>query len=339
MTRDKKLAKDTPASKLLEDFVDSDLIPDDSAHRKMSDDEYIEMMLRKEAERKTLRSRRDKSLSEETHMESENEVIPEIPEGSCPSCYYCTIIRRIGSSVYCVCANPKRTIDGMYYDYRIWVKSELDLACHREPPLRGVQKLIIQKVEEQHILLEPNIPGETNPEEKYTISDESESVNLFDDRFELVERVDDTPDIEDPDVPNLNIRPPERPKMDLESELRNIETLSPEEIAESPDERVDTLFREETIAVYKHRALETLEKYRKERPLDQKQSEVQPIVSEKMAPMRNCESCYFCVNNKRIGGSSWVHCTNIVRSADSVTAASWVKSKLNAACWKRPESL
>ncbi|MFW9980350.1 MAG: hypothetical protein ACFFE3_00360 [Candidatus Thorarchaeota archaeon] len=338
--RGNKNIKGTPLSKLLDDFVDTETVPEDRTHADMSDEEYIEMMIKKEAKRKLLRVKHEASMTERIEIAvDDNGEIPEIPEGSCPSCYYCTIIRRIGSNVYCVCANPERVIEGMYYDYRIWVRSEPDLDCHRESPARKVQKFVRQQTEDNQTQPDSNIPIELVPGDDKPILTKLDMLNLVDDKMELVEFVDDGSVVEDTVVPELKIRPPEKPRIDLEMETKIVETQIPDEFSETPNQAVETLFREETIAAYKHKALETLKKYKKERPLDLKKSEEMPIISEKRSQMRKCDTCYFCVDDKRIGGSSWVHCTNISRSVDTVTAASWVRSRLNAACWKRPESL
>ncbi|MGY5865719.1 MAG: hypothetical protein RTV41_14035 [Candidatus Thorarchaeota archaeon] len=73
--------------------------------------------------------------------------------------------------------------------------------------------------------------------------------------------------------------------------------------------------------------------------MDLKKSRDRPVVSEKLATMKKCETCYFCVDTKRVGGSSWCHCSNVARSQDTTAAMSWVKSELNPTCWRREESL
>ena len=174
--------------------------------------------------------------------------------------------------------------------------------------------------------------------EKDLITLEPAVMNLFDEPMDLVE---EEPMIEDPDIPDVEIRPPDIRKKYVEPEPQMMETP----VRELPqtlgprNEAVDSFFREETVAVHKHKALETLKKYRKEKPLDLKQSMESPIKSDKLAPMRKCESCYFCVDNKRVGGSSWCHCTNVGRSTDTAIVVAWVRSRLNAPCWRRPETL
>jgi hypothetical protein len=103
------------------------------------------MMVKKERERELLRSQQIPQMK--TISDTPKEIIEEIleiPAGSCPSCYFCTIIRRIGESVYCSCANPERTLEGMYRDYQIWVRSKSELSCYKEPPKRRIQKFISQ---------------------------------------------------------------------------------------------------------------------------------------------------------------------------------------------------
>ncbi|MHA1289285.1 MAG: hypothetical protein ACTSPB_18010 [Candidatus Thorarchaeota archaeon] len=80
----------------------------------------------------------------------------------------------------------------------------------------------------------------------------------------------------------------------------------------------------------------TLEKYRKEIPVSTK-NEVAPIISEKQTPLKRCQTCYFCVKEKKASGSCWCQCTNPARSTHAVAKGSWVKSRMNLPCWKAPQ--
>jgi hypothetical protein len=86
----------------------------------------------------------------------------------------------------------------------------------------------------------------------------------------------------------------------------------------------------------KHAARKTLEKYRREIPVGTKKK-VAPIISEKQAPLKRCQTCYFCVGEKKVSGSCWCHCTNQARSTHAVAKGSWVKSRMNLPCWKAPQ--
>lgn len=340
MRRDKKRdrsIKDIPVTKLLDEFTDME--PEVRVGSGFDEAEYVSMMLKKEAKRKLERMRKDPLTVDAPNTSvEESEEIPEIPEGSCPSCYYCTLIRRIGQSAYCVCTNPERVVDGMYYDHRMWVRSELDLVCHRDPPLRNVRKLLRQHMEERQIQ-GPNPHTEKPPEKKDSTRQKPEIMNLF---GELLEPVEEEPAIVDPKIPELKIRPsPPDIRKKRHGPIVN-ELELPDEVIEDPrtdlrNETADNLFREEVIAIHKHRALETLKKYRREKTPDLKRSDEVPVISEKFAPMRKCETCYFCANSKKVGGATWCHCTNISRSAESNVAASWVRSRLNPPCWRRCE--
>jgi hypothetical protein len=333
--RDKTI-KDVPVTRLLDDFSDPKPPTDGQSHTDMTDEEYVEMMVRKEIERKLMRKHRDGPLEiptvEKVEIEMDEEPPPEIPEGSCPSCHYCTIIKKIGNAVYCICANTEREVEGMYFDHRIWIRSEPELTCHKEPPSIRFKKQLRQHMEEKQrkkVESVVNDPDFSPISEKNELQDqEPEIMNFFGLELVRVEqdlvRVDEEVENEDPDIPEVFIRPPDPRKRLVENEL------------------VDDFLNRESTALYKHKALETLKKYRKDRHFEVsgvQSVEEGPILSEKMALIQNCESCYFCVDNKRVGGSSWCHCTNIVRSAETVTAASWVRSRLNAPCWRKEESL
>ncbi len=79
------------------------------------------------------------------------------------------------------------------------------------------------------------------------------------------------------------------------------------------------------------KARATLEKYRKEDP-----APVKPVVSEKTPAIKRCQNCYFCVGERKFGGSSWVQCSNPGRSTTVISSGSWVKSGLNLPCWRAP---
>jgi len=86
----------------------------------------------------------------------------------------------------------------------------------------------------------------------------------------------------------------------------------------------------------RHAARKTLEKYRKSPPVSTKKGTA-PIVSEKHAPLKRCQNCYFCVGERKVSGSCWCHCTNPARSTHAVAKGSWVKSRMNLPCWKAPQ--
>lgn len=325
-----KIIKDGPVTRLLDDFTDPTTVSEEASRTDMTDEEYIEMMVKKELERKLMRKHRDgpvEILGVDT--EEVEEPPPEIPEGSCPSCQYCTIIKKIGEAVFCVCANTEREVDGMYFDHRMWVRSKSDLGCHKEPPTSKFQKQLRQHLEEQQLKKVANEPEiSIIVEKEKSLSLIPEVSNFFEQDMVRVEqelvRIEDEVVIEEPDVPTVFIRPPDPRKRLVENVL------------------VDDFLNKESTALYKHNALETLKKYRRDIPLKVCKGEEAlegPIVSEKIVPLKRCENCYFCVDNKRVGGSSWCHCTNLARSTESATAASWVRSRLNAPCWRREESL
>jgi hypothetical protein len=99
---------------------------------------------------------------------------------------------------------------------------------------------------------------------------------------------------------------------------------------------VEFLRHEIVTSEAKRNARKTLEKYRKDyaSPMMKKEK---IVISEKHTPLKNCQSCYFSIREKRISGSCWCHCTNPARSAQVVAKGSWVKSGLNLPCWK-PQS-
>jgi len=335
--KDKNI-KDVSAAHLLDEFTDPNFIAEEHPRYNMSDEEYVKMMVMKENERELIRTKQElKDLKSSDTLINESDDMPEIPAGSCPSCHFCTIIRKIGDTVYCVCANPERSIEGMFFDHRMWVRSEPNLECHRESPMIKVQKQIRQYLDEKSLQKVRNESLEVASREKESLA-ELEVLNLFDENMALVE---EDPEIEDSVLPKIRVQPPNFRKKLLETDsnevLSSVQDTSKESL--NRNEMIDTLFREEIIAVHKHKALETLKKYRKDRPVEVLSSKEEPIAFEKIAPLKRCDNCYFCADEKRLGGSSWCHCTNVGRSRDGPMTASWVRSRLNAPCWKRLESI
>ncbi|TFG98381.1 hypothetical protein E4H12_06220 [Candidatus Thorarchaeota archaeon] len=98
---------------------------------------------------------------------------------------------------------------------------------------------------------------------------------------------------------------------------------------------VEFLENDVTTSEAKHEARKTLEKHRKDPPVSKKK-EI-PVISEKRAPVKACQNCYFCVKEKKVGGSCWCHCTNPGRSTHAIVKGSWVKSRLNLPCWKQQQ--
>lgn len=94
-------------------------------------------------------------------------------------------------------------------------------------------------------------------------------------------------------------------------------------------------FLEEEISSgqVRRKARKTLEKYRKDVSIFEKKGEA-PVVSEKKAPIKRCQNCYFCAREKKISGSCWCHCTNPARSTHAMVKGGWVKSRMNLPCWK-----
>ncbi len=224
----RKKKKDTlenvSVTKLLDDFVDLDVEDDSKRAGDMGDDEYIAMMVKKEAQRKLERSKKDPKPTEHDEMPSPlNESIEKIP-----------------------------------------------------PP----------KSEPQSETFELHCENDVSPEDEAVI-EEVMSSQFIQDEPDLTERM---------------------------------------KVA------VDFLQDEVTTSVSKREARETLEKYRKDIPVTKKSAS--PIVSEKMAPVKSCQNCYFCIGERKLGGSCWCNCSNPGRSSHAVSKGSWVKSRLNLPCWK-----
>jgi hypothetical protein len=58
----------------------------------------------------------------------------------------------------------------------------------------------------------------------------------------------------------------------------------------------------------------------------------EPIVSEKLSPVKSCQNCYYCVDSKRLGSIVWCKCSNALRIAEAGVGI-WISSKINLDCW------
>lgn len=88
---------------------------------------------------------------------------------------------------------------------------------------------------------------------------------------------------------------------------------------------------------FKKSAKKKIERYRKDLPLqltEIKKPPEPPVASQKLTPVRKCQSCYYCSSVKKIGSSWWVACTNSGRTTEAPPERLWIKSELNRSCWK-----
>jgi hypothetical protein len=95
---------------------------------------------------------------------------------------------------------------------------------------------------------------------------------------------------------------------------------------------------------YRKAALRTLERFRKETTSETSSANAQtmsetPAKSERLAPVRRCQNCYYCVETRKLRSSWWCACTHPGRSTESLVAGKmWVKSRLGLVCWTKRES-
>jgi len=113
-------------------------------------------------------------------------------------------------------------------------------------------------------------------------------------------------------------------------------TIGESELTEGMQVVKEFLENEVSSGEVRRKARQTLEKYRKDTPVFEKKG-ISPVVSEKRAPIKRCQNCYFCTKEKKISGSCWCHCTNPARSTHAVVKSGWVKSRMNLPCWKPKE--
>jgi hypothetical protein len=263
--KNSKTLEDASVTRLLDEFVDLNVAADPKKVTGMTDQQYVQLMLEKEAKRKMARAPREpKRVKKEIKEERESEVIR--PSENCQNCFYCTHVLKVGESFLCACTNNARELEARYFKYKWWVICQDHPPCWMSRPVSGMDAIRQHRIE----------PPADRPHEIVT-------------------------------------------ELDPETE----EALA--------------FLRDEVISVSsKRKALETIEKYRKEPPIEpRKEKKKAPVVSEKISPVEQCQNCYYCAAQRTLGGSVWCHCSNPARSIDATsTGKSWVKSTLNLACWK-----
>jgi hypothetical protein len=281
--KNSKTLDDVSVSRLLDEFVDLDVVDDPKRVTGMTDEEYVQLMLKKEAKRKMARARREPKETKKEKREEREPVVDGPPEG-CQTCFYCTRVLKVGESFLCACTNNERKLESRYFEYKWWVICQDNPPCWKSPPKSSMDSILRRNIE--HTLEDEQTHEETEFREKET--------------------------------------PPHKPPV-------IVTELDPE------TEKALAFLRDEVISVSsKRKALETIEKYRKE-PLAKREKEKKkaPVVSEKVSPVKTCQNCYYCAAQRTVGGSIWCHCSNPGRSIDATsTGKSWVKSTIDLPCWK-----
>ncbi|TFG34063.1 hypothetical protein EU527_05115 [Candidatus Thorarchaeota archaeon] len=134
-----KTIEDVSVTELLDDFVELEEEEDTGTITKMDDEEYVAMMLKKEA-LKTLQKHRKDVPTTPFESPGKRTQKPEPPVVSgklsivkrCQNCYYCIGSHTINSSVWCHCTNPGRSIEEEMT--KSWIKSRLNLPCWKPVP-------------------------------------------------------------------------------------------------------------------------------------------------------------------------------------------------------------
>ena len=129
----KRKKKDTVSvNELLDDFVNSVIEDDCKRVADMDDDDYVSMMLKKDARRTIEKHRRDEPVKQSEKSPKKNIEPLVISEKlsaikRCQNCYFSVREKKIGGSYWCHCTNPGRSTDVICKGS--WVKSQLNLPC------------------------------------------------------------------------------------------------------------------------------------------------------------------------------------------------------------------
>lgn len=116
-------------NELLDDFVNLDIENDSNRVAEMNDEDYVSMMLKKDARRTIEKHRKDEPVDQSSKKKSEPPVISEKLSTikRCQNCYFSVREKKIGGSFWGQCTNPGRSTDVICKGS--WVKSQLNLPC------------------------------------------------------------------------------------------------------------------------------------------------------------------------------------------------------------------
>ncbi len=124
-------------NELLDDFVNLDAENDSYRAAEMNDEDYVNMMLKKDARRTIEKHRKDEPVKQSEKSPKKNIGPPVISEKlstikRCQNCYFSIREKKIGGSYWCQCTNPGRSTDVICKGS--WVKSQLNLPCWKPIP-------------------------------------------------------------------------------------------------------------------------------------------------------------------------------------------------------------
>jgi len=121
--RKKNTKEGVSVDELLDDFVNRE------ERTEMNDDDYVSMMLKKDAKKTIEKHRRDEPVKQSPKKKSEPPVVSEkiATMKRCQNCYFSVKEKKLGGSIWCNCTNPGRSTN---IDSKgSWVKSQLNPPC------------------------------------------------------------------------------------------------------------------------------------------------------------------------------------------------------------------
>jgi hypothetical protein len=248
----------------------------------MTDEEYVQLMLKKEAKKKIAKAKREPKKTKEERREERKTDVEDFSE-NCQTCFYCARVIKVGESLLCACTNRERKLEARYFNYKWWVICQDNPGCWKSSPKSNTDAILRRKSEP------------------------------------LADSAKVQPDDELPVTSDQLIRKPPEVLTELDPETEMALAFLRDEVISSSSKR---------------KALETIEKYRKDPPTKRPRKKKTPVLSEKIPPVKKCQNCYYCAAQRTIGGSCWCHCSNPGRSIEAISGKAWIKSQLNLPCWK-----
>jgi hypothetical protein len=135
-----KTIRNISVSELLDGFTDIVVDEDSSRDTGMTDEEYVKLMLKKEAAKKQAKPQEKQGAADTDKEDTNNRAIQETSE-NCTNCFYCARVMKVGDTLLCACTNSLRELEARYFEFKWWVLCQNHAGCWEGNPDRGRDRI------------------------------------------------------------------------------------------------------------------------------------------------------------------------------------------------------
>jgi len=132
-----KTIEDISISELFDNFVDLDVVEDTLRTTGMTDEEYVTLMLKKEAKKTSEKIRKESDTPTTDEEDKNTHIIEEVFE-CCTSCFNCVRVIKVENTELCACTNSQRELEARYFDFRWWVLCQNHAGCWKSKSKKGL---------------------------------------------------------------------------------------------------------------------------------------------------------------------------------------------------------